>query len=47
MTSSYLIGEHLQQGIISGPGRPLQEVAAELHARYQHLTEQGAPTDAL
>jgi antitoxin ParD1/3/4 len=26
----------IQQGINSGPGRPLEEVAAELHARYQH-----------
>ena len=26
----------IQQGINSGPGRPVQEVAAELHARYQH-----------
>ena len=24
------------QGINSGPGRPVQEVAAELHARNQH-----------
>jgi antitoxin ParD1/3/4 len=26
----------IHQGINSGPGRPLEEVAAELHARYQH-----------
>ena len=26
----------IQQGINSGPGRPVQEVAAELHARYTH-----------
>jgi antitoxin ParD1/3/4 len=26
----------IQQGINSGPGRPLEELAAELHARYQH-----------
>ena len=26
----------IQQGINSGPGMPVQEVAAELHARYQH-----------
>ena len=37
----------IQQGINSGPGRPVQEVAAELHARYQHLAEQGAPADGL
>ena len=37
----------IQQGINSGPGRPLEKVAAELHARYQHLAEQGAPADGL
>ena len=26
----------IQQGINSGPGRPLEKVAAELHARYQN-----------
>jgi antitoxin ParD1/3/4 len=26
----------IQQGINSGPGRPFEKVAAELHARYQH-----------
>ena len=26
----------IQQGINSGPGRPVQEVVAQLHARYQH-----------
>jgi antitoxin ParD1/3/4 len=26
----------IQQGINSGPGWPVQEVAAELHARYTH-----------
>ena len=26
----------IQQGINSGPGRPLEEVTAELHARNQH-----------
>jgi hypothetical protein len=44
MPSNYLIGEHfeqfiksqIQQGINSGPSRPVQEVAAELHARYQN-----------
>jgi hypothetical protein len=44
MPSSYLIWEHfdqfiksqIQQGINSGPGRPVQEVAAELHARNTH-----------
>ena len=30
MPSSYLIGEHSEQGINSCPGRPLEEVAAEL-----------------
>ena len=37
----------IQQGINSGTGSPLEEVAAELHARYQHSAAQGAPTDAL
>jgi antitoxin ParD1/3/4 len=37
----------IQQGINSGPGRPAQEVAAELQARYQNWAEQGAPADAL
>lgn len=26
----------IQQSINSGPGKPVQEVTAELHARYQH-----------
>jgi antitoxin ParD1/3/4 len=26
----------IQQGINSGPGRPLEKVAAELYARFQH-----------
>ncbi len=30
------IRSDIQQGINSGPGRPVQEIAAELHARYQH-----------
>ena len=47
MLTSYLIGEHSEQGINSGPGRPLQEEAAELHARYQHSAAHGAPADAL
>ena len=38
---------NIQQGINSGPGRPAQEVAAELQARYQNWAEQGAPADAL
>ena len=37
----------IQQGVNSGPGRPVHEVAAELHTRYQHLTVQGAPAVAL
>ena len=37
----------IQQGINSGPGRPVQEVAAELQARYQQWEEQGAAADAL
>ena len=37
----------IQQGINSGPGRPVQDVTAELQARYQYWAEQGAPADAL
>lgn len=37
----------IQQGINSGPGRPVQEVAAEMQARYQQWQEQGAAADAL
>jgi antitoxin ParD1/3/4 len=37
----------IQQGINSGPGRPVQEVAAELQARYQQWEEQGAAVDTL
>ena len=37
----------IQQGINSGPGSPVQEVTAELQARYQQWAEQGAPADAL
>jgi len=37
----------IQQGINSGPGRPLGEVAAELQARYQQWNAQGAPADSL
>ncbi len=37
----------IQQGINSGPSRPVQEVTAELQARYQQWAEQGAPADAL
>jgi len=37
----------IQQGVNSGPGRPVQEVTADLQARYQQWAEQGAPADAL
>ena len=37
----------IQQGINSGPGRPVQDVTAELQARYQYWAEQGAPAEAL
>jgi antitoxin ParD1/3/4 len=37
----------IQQGINSGPGRPVLEVAAELQWRYQQWDAQGAPADAL
>jgi len=37
----------IQQGINSGPGRPVQEVTADLKARYQQWAEKGAPADAL
>ena len=37
----------IQQGINSGPGRPVQDVTAELQARYQDWAEQGTPADAL
>jgi antitoxin ParD1/3/4 len=37
----------IQKGINSGPGRPVQNVAAELQTRYQNWGEQGAPADAL
>ena len=37
----------IQQGINSGPGRPVQEVTADLQARYQQWAEKGAPADAL
>lgn len=33
----------IQQGITSGPGRPVQLVSAELQARYQQLVERGEP----
>ena len=32
----------IQQGINSGPGRPVQQVTADLQARYQQWAEQGA-----
>ena len=37
----------IQQGINSGSGRPLGEVAAELQARYQQWNAQDAPADSL
>jgi hypothetical protein len=37
----------IQQGINSGHGRPVQEVTADLQARYQQWAEKGAPVDAL
>lgn len=37
----------IQQGINSGPSRPLQHVSTELQARYQNWVEQGPPADAL
>lgn len=37
----------IQQGINSGPGRPVKEVAAELKARYQQWDAQGADPDVL
>ena len=37
----------IQQGINGGPGRPVQEVTADLQACYQQWAEQGAPADAL
>ncbi len=36
----------IQQGINSGPGRPVQQVSAELQARYQSWAKQVAPADA-
>jgi hypothetical protein len=37
----------IQQGLNSGPERPVQEVMAEFQARYQNRAEQGVPADAL
>ena len=37
----------IQQGINSGPGRPVQDVTAELQARYQDWAEHSTPADAL
>jgi len=37
----------IQQGINSGPGRPVQDVTAELQARYQDWAGHGTPADAL
>ena len=37
----------IQQGINSGPGRPVQDVTAELQARYQVWAEHGTPADVL
>lgn len=36
-----------QQGINSGAGRPLEDVAGDLKARYRQWAEQGSPSDAL
>ena len=38
---------NIQQGINSGPGRPVPEVTADLQACYQQWAEKGAPADAL
>ncbi len=35
-----------QQGINIRPVRPVQQVSAELQARYQSWAKQGAPADA-
>lgn len=37
----------IQQGVDSGPGRSVQQVSADLQARYQTWAAQGAPADAL
>ena len=37
----------IQQGVNSGAGRPLEEVAGELKNRYQQWSEKDAPVDAL
>lgn len=37
----------IQKGINSGPGRPAQEVASELQARYQNWAVQGVPADEI
>ncbi|MFM7171305.1 MAG: type II toxin-antitoxin system ParD family antitoxin [Cyanobium sp.] len=37
----------IQQGVNSGPGRTVEQVSADLQARYIHWAQQGAPADAL
>jgi antitoxin ParD1/3/4 len=37
----------IQQGINSGPGMSLEQVSAELEARYINWAQHGAPADAL
>jgi antitoxin ParD1/3/4 len=37
----------IQKGIDSGPGRPLDDVVAELKGRYQKWAADGPPADAL
>ena len=36
----------IQAGIDSGPGRPLEDVAARLKSRYRHFADKGAPPSA-
>lgn len=36
----------IQRGINSGLGRPVQDVAAEVQARYQQWVERSEPDDA-
>ncbi|QHE89363.1 type II toxin-antitoxin system ParD family antitoxin [Hydrogenophaga sp. BPS33] len=37
----------IQAGIVSGPGRPLSEVRAELKARYKDRGSKGTPSSAV
>lgn len=37
----------IQAGIVSGPGRPLPEVRAELKARYKDRGSKGTPSSAV